>query len=149
MTGISCLSTPGNLPRPRARRERDGRAEAVAQAGIDDGGQVAGSGQVPFGDRGRQYPGDVQSGQFGGSQGPPQPPCLVAQRTAVTGRQAGCDQSCSAARGQAWSRRPDRVQDREVIGAGHALPVLGGRQELAVPFQDGGQHGQRLARRGG
>ena len=26
MTGISCLPTPGNLPRPRARRERDGRA---------------------------------------------------------------------------------------------------------------------------
>jgi hypothetical protein len=37
-----------------------------------------------------------------------------------------------------------------VIGAGQGtVPVLGGGQELAVPFQDSGQHGQRLASRGG
>jgi hypothetical protein len=42
------------------------------------------------------------------------------------------------------------VQDREVIGTGQgAVLVLGGGQELAIAVQDGGQHGQRLARRGG
>jgi hypothetical protein len=46
--------------------------------------------------------------------------------------------------------RPDGVQDREVVGVGEgAVPVLSGGQELAVAVQDGGQHGQRLARRGG
>jgi hypothetical protein len=123
----------------------------VAQAGIDDGGQVAGSGQVPFGDRGRQYPGNVQSGQFGGTQGPSQPPCLVAQRMAVTGRQAGRDQVFAALlAGGRGLDGPDRRQDREVVGAGQdAVPVLGGGQELPVAVQDGDQHGQRLARRGG
>jgi len=37
-----------------------------------------------------------------------------------------------------------------MVGVGKgAVPVLGGGQELPVAVQDGGQHGQRLARRGG
>ena len=40
---------------------------------------VAGSGQVPFGDRGGQDLARVQAGQLGGAQGPPQPSRLVAQ----------------------------------------------------------------------
>ena len=61
----------GTLRGPRAGRERDEGAEAVAEAGVDDGGHVAGSGQVPFGDRGGEDLGGVQAGQFGGAQGPP------------------------------------------------------------------------------
>jgi hypothetical protein len=41
----------GDVLGPRPGRERDQGAEAVADAGVDDGGDVAGSGQVPFGDR--------------------------------------------------------------------------------------------------
>jgi len=44
----------GHLRGPRARGERDQGAGAVAEAVVDDGGDVAGSGQVPFGDRGGQ-----------------------------------------------------------------------------------------------
>ena len=45
---------------------------------------------------------------------------------------------------------PDGVQDGQVIGVGQStVPVLGGGQELAVSFQDGGEHGQRFAGRGG
>ena len=53
---------------------------AVAEAGIEDGGDVAGSGQVPFGDGVGQDAGEVQGGQFGGAQGAPQPCDLVAKR---------------------------------------------------------------------
>src|SRR5262249_54543020 len=60
----------GDLRGPRPGWQRDQRAEAVAQAGIDDGGDVAGSGQVPFGNRVGQDLGEVQAGQFGGAQGP-------------------------------------------------------------------------------
>ena len=68
----------GDLRGPRPGGERDEGAEAVAEAGVDDGGDVAGSGQVPFGDRGGEDLGGVQAGQFGGAQGAPQPPGLVA-----------------------------------------------------------------------
>ena len=44
----------------------------------------------------------------------------------------------------------DSVQDGQVIGVDQgAVPVLGGGQELAASFQAGGQHGQRVAGRGG
>jgi hypothetical protein len=37
-----------------------------------------------------------------------------------------------------------------VIGVGQgAVPLLGGGLELAVSFQDGGEHGQRVAGPGG
>ena len=68
----------GDLRGPRAGRERDEGADAAADAGVDDGGDVAGAGQVPLADRvGQDLPG-VQAGEFGGAQGPPQPPGLVA-----------------------------------------------------------------------
>ena len=68
----------GDLLRPRPGRQRDQGAEPVADAGVEDGGDVAGSGQVPFGDRLGQDTGGVQAGQFGGAQGAPQPLRLVA-----------------------------------------------------------------------
>ena len=141
----------GDVAEPRAYRERDGCAHAVAEAGVDDGGQVAGSGQVRFGDRGGQQLGGVQAGQFGGAHGSPQPPGLKAQRPVIAGRQAGRHHVfvplLAVGRGLG---RPDGVQDREVVGVGEgAVPVLGGGHELPVTVQDGGQHGQRLARRGG
>ena len=37
----------------------------MAEAGVDDGGQVAGADQFPFGDRGGQELGGVQADQFG------------------------------------------------------------------------------------
>jgi hypothetical protein len=123
----------------------------VAEAGVDDGGQVAGPGQVPFGDRGGQDLGGVQAGQFGGAQGPPQPPGLMAQRPVIAGRQAGRQQVLVPllAGGRDFGR-PDGVLDREMVGVGEgSVPVLGGAQELPVAVQDGGQPGQRLARRGG
>jgi hypothetical protein len=52
----------GELRGPRAGRERDQGAEAVAEAVVDDGGDVAGAGQVPFADRGGQDPPGVQPG---------------------------------------------------------------------------------------
>jgi hypothetical protein len=45
---------------------------------------------------------------------------------------------------------PDGIQDCQMIGVGQgAVPVLGGGQELAISVQDSGQHGQRVAGRGG
>jgi hypothetical protein len=64
----------------------------VAEAGVDDGGDIAGSGQVPFGDRIGQDTGGVQAGQFGGAQRPPQPLRLVARWPAVAGRQRAHEQ---------------------------------------------------------
>jgi len=61
----------GDLGRPRARRGRDEGADPVPEPGVDDGGQVAGPGQVSLSDRGGQDVAGVQAGQFGGAQGPP------------------------------------------------------------------------------
>ena len=61
----------GDLRGPRPGRQRDDGAEAVADPGVDDGGDVAGAGQVPFGDGLGQDAGRVQAGQFGGAQGAP------------------------------------------------------------------------------
>ena len=61
----------GELRGPRAGRERDQGAEAVAEAVVDDGGDVAGAGQVPLADRGGQDLPGVQPGEFGGAQGAP------------------------------------------------------------------------------
>jgi hypothetical protein len=70
----------GDLRGPRARRERDQGLGAAAEPGTDDGGDVAGPGQVPPADRaGQDLPG-VQPGQFRGPQGPPQPFGLMAER---------------------------------------------------------------------
>jgi hypothetical protein len=61
----------GDLYGERAGRARDQGAEPIAEAGVDDGGQVAGAGQGPFADRGGQDLPGVQSGQLGGAQRPP------------------------------------------------------------------------------
>jgi hypothetical protein len=61
----------GDLGGPRAGQERDQGAGALADAGVEDGGDVAGAGQVPFGDRLGQDLGGVQAGEFGGAQGAP------------------------------------------------------------------------------
>ena len=141
----------GDLRGPRARGERDEGAGPVAEALVDDGGHVAGSGQVPFGDRGGQDLPGVQAGQLGGAHGAPQPPGLVAWFAAVAGRQVGQEQvPVALLAGRGGFGGPDGVQDGQVIGVGQgAVPVLGGGQELAVSVQDGGQHGQRVAGRGG
>ena len=70
---------------------------------------------------------------------------------AVAGRQAGQEQVVVALlAGGGGLGGPDGVQDRQVVGVGQgAVPGLGGGGELAVSFQDGGQHGERLAGRGG
>jgi hypothetical protein len=52
-----------DLRGPRPGRERDERAEPVPDAGVEDGGKVARSGQVPFGDRVGQDTGRVQDVQ--------------------------------------------------------------------------------------
>jgi hypothetical protein len=61
----------GDLRGPRPAWQGDRRTEAVAQAGIDDGRDVAGSGQVPFCDRFGQDAGGVQASQFCAAQGAP------------------------------------------------------------------------------
>ena len=55
----------GDLRGPWPGRERDDRAEAVAEAGVDDGRNVAGSGQVPFGDRVGENLRRVVAGELG------------------------------------------------------------------------------------
>jgi hypothetical protein len=66
--------------------------DARADPGIEDGGDVAGSGQVPGCDGGADDLGRVQAGEFGGVQGAEQPPGLVRQRLAMAWRQRGRDQ---------------------------------------------------------
>ncbi len=91
------------------------------------------------------------SGPIGGAQGPPQPFRPVAGLLLVAGRQAGQEQVVVALlAGGRGLGGPDGVQDGQVIGVSQgAVAVLGGGVELAVSFQDGGQHGQRVAGRGG
>ena len=112
----------GELRGPRAGRERDQGAEAVAEAGVDDGGDVAGSGQVPLADRvGQDLPG-VQPGQFGGAQGAPQPFGLVAGLAAVAGRQGVHEQVLvPLVAGRGGLGGPDRVQERQVVRVGQGL----------------------------
>ena len=66
----------GDARGPLAGRERDQGAGPVpdADAGVEDGRDVAGVGEVPFGDRDGEDLGGIQAGEFGGVQGPPQPP---------------------------------------------------------------------------
>jgi hypothetical protein len=79
----------GELRGPQAEPERDQRADPGPEAGVEDAGDVACSGQVPFGDRGGQDLPGVEPGEFGAAQGPPQPPGLVAGFGMVSGRQGG------------------------------------------------------------
>jgi hypothetical protein len=138
----------GHLLRPGPRRKRDQGAGAIPDAGVEDGSDVAGSGQVPLGNRVGQDTGGVQAGQLGGAQGPPQPLRLVAGFPAVTGRQAVHKQVVVALvpDGDGLGG-PDRVQDRQVVDVGQCLVAgLGSGLLLAVAVQHPGQHGQRLPR---
>ena len=137
----------GELRGPRAGRERDQGAEAVAEAGVDDAGDVAGSGQVPLADRGGQDLPGVQPGQFGGAQRAPQPFGLVAGLGRGS-RAAGLAMSRSWYR---WSRAG--VVSAVQIACSRArwsasdrawFLGLGGGQLLAVAFQHAGQHGEGL-----
>jgi TIR domain len=109
------------------------------------------AGQVPFADRVGEDLGGVQAGQFGGAQGPPQPPGPLAVLAAVVAGQCGGEQLAVALlAGRGGFGGPDRVQHGQVVGVGEGLLAgLGGRVLLAVAVQDGGQHGERLAGRGG
>ena len=136
----------GDLRRPRTGWQRDQQAEAVAEAGVEDGADVAGSGQVPFGNRLSENLGGVQAGQFGGAQGPPQPFHLVARWPAVARRQGAQEQVVIAlVPGGGGLGGPDRVQQGQVVRVGQGLVAgLSGRVLLAVAAQHPGQHGQRL-----
>ena len=124
----------GDLRGPRAGPARDHEAEPVAEAGGDDGGQVAGTGQVPLADRIGQDLAGVQSGQFGGAQRPPQPSGLVTELTAVAGWQDAHQQvPVPLVAGRGGLGGPDRVQQGQVVGVGQGLVAgLGGRALLAV-----------------
>ena len=141
----------GDLRGPRPGRERDRGADPGADPGVQDGGQVAGSGQVPFADRVGEDLGGVQAGQFGGAQGPPQPSGPVAAlAVVVAGQCAGEQLAVPLLAGRGGFRGPDGVQHGQVVGVGQGLTAgLGGRVLLAVTVQDGSQHSQRLAGRGG
>ena len=130
----------GNLGRPWPSGSWDEGAGPVPDAGVDDGGQVAGSGQVPFADRGGQDVAGVQAGQLRGPQGPPQPLRLVAGLAPILGRQAGQEQiTVALVAGRGDLVGPDRVQDSQVIGVGQGLlPGLGRGQLLAVSVQHPG-----------
>ena len=80
----------GDACGPRPGRERD--AGPVPDAGIEDGRDVAGAGQVSFGDGVGKDLGGVQAGEFGGVQGPPQPPIPGTGLSAVARRQGGREQ---------------------------------------------------------
>ena len=131
--------------------QRDQGAEPVPDPGVQDGGQVAGPGQVPFADRVGEDLGGVQAGQFGAAQGAPQPSGLVAGPAVVFGGQGGGEQVAVALlAGGGGFGGPDRVQQGQVVGVGEGLLAgLGGRVLLAVAVQHAGQHPQRRAGRSG
>ena len=136
----------GELRGPRPGGPRDEGAGAAAEPGVDDGGHVAGPGQVPLADRSGQDLGEVQAGEFGGAHRPPQPFRPVARLLPVSRRQ-GRQQQVPVAllAGGAGFGGPDRVQDGQVVGVGQRLlPALGRRQLLAVPLQHISQYCQRV-----
>ena len=137
----------GGLDRPWPSGSWDECAGPVPDAGDDNGGQVAGVGQVPFADRGGQNLGGIQAGQLRSAQGPPQPPGLRAGLAPVLGRQAGREQIAVASLvGRGDLVGPDRMQNREVVRIGQGvLPSLGRGQLLAVSVQHPGQHGERVS----
>ena len=118
----------GDPAGPGAVRLGKQRVDARADPGVEDGGDVAGSGQVAGGDGGADDLGGVQAGEFGGVQGAVQPPGLVRERLAVAGRQRGRDQvAVAVVAGGGGFGGPDGVQGGEVVGVGQvALPDRGG-----------------------
>ena len=122
----------------------------MTDPGVDHGGDIAGSGQVAFGDGVGGDLGGVQPGEFGGAQGAPQPFRLVAWFAAVARRQVGHEQVfVPLGAGVLGLGDPDGVQDRQVVDVEQGLvPGLGGRMLLAVAAQDGGEHDQWFAGQG-
>jgi hypothetical protein len=96
--------------------------------GVQDRGNIAGSSQVPSGDRGSQDLGGVLAGEFGRAQGPPQPLLPRAGCGVVAGRQSLGEQvTVPLVPGGGGLGGPDRVQHREVVRVGPGLvPGLGG-----------------------
>jgi hypothetical protein len=141
------VGQPGHPSGPSALPLRKQRVDARADPGVDDGGDIAGSGQVAGGDGGADDLGGVQAGQFGGVQGAEQPAGLVRKRLAVPGRERGRDQvTVPVMAGGLGFGGPDGVQAGEVVGVGQvALPDRGGGLLGAVAAQDVGQRGDRLA----
>ena len=97
----------GDLCGPSGGGERGEVAVAVADAGVDRGGDVADASQVAAGDRAGQDLAGVQARELGGAQGAVQPLLPVAGScgSAPAGSAAGAGPG-SAADGRAWSRRP-------------------------------------------
>jgi hypothetical protein len=120
---------------------------ALADAGVEDGGDVAGSGQVACGDGDADDFAGVQSGEFGGMQGAVQPAGPVGEYATVPGRQRGGDElAVVVVAAVAGFGGPDRVEDRQVVGVGQvAASGLGSGEFGAVAAQDVGQHGDWLA----
>jgi hypothetical protein len=137
----------GDAAGPRALGLRQQLFDARPDPGVQDGGDVAGSGQVPGGDGGADDLGRVQTGQLGGAQAPVQPPGLGGQVLLVASWQGGQHHVAVAVIvGGAGLVGPDRVQDAQVVGVGQVpLPDHRRGQLGAVPGQDVGEHGDRLA----
>ena len=129
-----------DLGRPRARRDGDDGADPVPDPGVDDGGQVAGPGQVPLADRGGQdlprsrpassAPRRVRHSHFAWWPG---------SRRYSGGRWASQQVPVALLAGRGGLVGPDRVQNGQVIGVGQGLlPGLGRGQLLAVSVQHPG-----------
>ena len=89
-------------------------------------GDVAGAGEVPFGDRVGEDLGGVEAGEFGGVQGPPQPPVPGSGPGVVARRQGGRKQvPVALLAGRAGLGDPDGVQQGQVIGVSEGLVGAG------------------------
>ncbi len=145
--GLACgIGQPGDAAGPGALRLGQQRFDARADPGVQDGGDVPGSGQVTGGDGGADDLGGVQAGQFGAPQGAEQPPGLPGQVLPAAGRECGQHQvAVAAVAGGGGLGGPDRVQDAQVVGVGQvALPGLRRGQLGAVAAQHVSEHGDRL-----
>ena len=92
--GLPCgVRQPGDAAGPGALRLGQQRVDARADPGVQDGGDVPGSGQVAGGDGGADDLGGVQAGQFGAPQRAEQPPGLPGQVLPVAGGSAASTRS--------------------------------------------------------
>ncbi len=112
----------------------DKAAGALADAGVDDGGDVPGIGQAARGHGIVEDLGRVQAGEFRGVQGPPQPLGLGPEVVGVAGQDFGQEIAVMLVAGGGGLGSPDGMQDGQVIGVGQVLPQGGGGGSfLAVP----------------